>query len=248
MISMNVSVQKTPIGMEIGVRMQVVSVDKNGMGKNVYVQQVNTLTEPCVSNVSMDKSGTQGQKNVNVKKVSVGMETSAKNSIPAQVEESTMKLFSIVFVRMDIFGMGLPVWYNLNVAVGKDGTITFINVNAQKVSIGMGLFVFNAWTGKFGITVKIDVFVNQEPSGMITSVWLFNNVKEVWSGIRIPGPANAPQQLSGMDNTVWPIPAKVGKFGMPSRSNVFVPAAQSKRMVDVYLLKKLVRMDRYGIV
>jgi hypothetical protein len=144
MISMNVSVQKTPIGMETGVRMQVVSVDKNGMGKNVYVQQVNTLTEPCVLNVSMGKSGTQGQKNVNVRKVSVGMGISAKNSIPAQVEESTMKLFSIVSVRMDISGMGLPVWYNQNVAVGKDGITIFTNVNAQKVSIGTGLFVFNA--------------------------------------------------------------------------------------------------------
>jgi hypothetical protein len=51
-----------------------------------------------------------------------------------------------------------------------------------------------------------------------------------------------------MDNTVRPIPAKVGKFGMPSRSNVFVSVIQSKRMEDVYLLKKLVRMGKYGIV
>lgn len=144
MISMNVSVQKIPTGMETGVRMQVVSVGKNGMGKSVSVQQVNTLTAPCVSNVSMGKSGTQEQKNVNVRKVSVGMGTSAKSSIPAQVEESTMKLFSIVSVRMDISGMGLPVWCSLNVAVGKDGIIKSTNANAQKVSTGTGLFVSNA--------------------------------------------------------------------------------------------------------
>ena len=43
---MNVFVLKIPTGMEIGVKKQDVSEDKNGMENNVPVLQASTLMEP----------------------------------------------------------------------------------------------------------------------------------------------------------------------------------------------------------
>ena len=140
---MNVFALKIHIGMEIGARMQDVLEDKNGMEKNVLVQEDLTSMELSVYNVLMDKFGMKGQKFAFVREDIDGMETTAKKFTSVLEEESTTKHSSSVFVQKAISGTDLRVWFNLNAAVEKDGTKKSYSVNALKVLIGMASSVFN---------------------------------------------------------------------------------------------------------
>lgn len=165
-------------GMEIGVKMRGARADKNGMEQNVFVIQAYTSMEAYAYSASMDKFGTQLRKNVNVKKITFGMETSVRSLRFVLGTESTTKLLISVFAKMDNFGMVSLAWFNLNVAVGSYGTRKVLNVNVLIISIGMEICVCSASMGRSGMKSIRCAFVGKAPSGTINSVLLCSNALE----------------------------------------------------------------------
>ena len=98
-----------------------------------------------------------------------GMETIVKKFISAQEEEFIMKHFNNVFVGKDTSGMDLPVWFNLNVAVEKDGMNKSFNVSVLKALTGMVIFVFSVSMEEFGTNNNTNVSVVMELNGMDNS-------------------------------------------------------------------------------
>ena len=87
------------------------------------------------------------------------MEIFVKKFTSALVVVFTMKLSNNVFVNKVISGMVLPVWFNLNVVVEKDGIKILSNVNVQAVLIGIIKNVFNVFRERFGMSKIKNVFV-----------------------------------------------------------------------------------------
>ena len=144
MEKMDVYVLKEHIGLDLGVRLMVVQVDKFGTDLNVPVSLVSISMEAYVCFVLMAKNGTQLKELVIVPLITFGMETSARNKLFVLETEFGMTQFNNVYVPTNTFGMDLAAWSSQIVAVDKSGTKHPSSVTVLITSIGMTLTVFCA--------------------------------------------------------------------------------------------------------
>ena len=107
---------------------------------------------------------------MSVRKDINGMETIVKKFISAQEEEFIMKHSNNVSVKKDIFGTGLLVWFNLSVAVAKDGINKHSSVSALKALTGTVSFVSNVSMGRSGMINNTNVNAAMVLNGMVNFV------------------------------------------------------------------------------
>lgn len=109
-------------GMVRDVLILVVWVGRSGMEPSAYVLLIEISMEPSAWNASMDKSGMQLVKCVNVQQAMNGQVSAAKEPILALEIVFMMRSYSTVSVLKDSIGTGEVVPFNLSVLVEESGT------------------------------------------------------------------------------------------------------------------------------
>ena len=139
------------IGMEIGARMRDVLEDKNGMEKNVLVQEDLTSMELSVYNVLMDKFGTQFKRCALAMLVTNGMDNIVIELMNVHIIEYGMLLISSASAHKTITGLDMRACLCRPAQVDKSGISPLKNALVLGEESLMVLTVCCVQMEKFGI-------------------------------------------------------------------------------------------------